>query len=96
MSKMSETFYLSSNSIKSTIPTQLGQMSEMAYYFGLHSNSISSSIPTQLGQMSEMTWGFYLKSNKVPPPPHPRPYTHPPRALHHLSLTHRSRSPSTH
>ena len=65
MSEMSSTFSLSSNSISSSIPTQLGLMSEMASFFMLKSNSISSSIPTQLGQLDHMSSGFWLNSNSL-------------------------------
>ena len=59
------TFFLHSNALSSSIPSQLGNLDKMISKFGLGYNSFTSSIPSELGRLVDMFETFDLKSNKL-------------------------------
>ena len=51
---MEKNFWLDSNELSSSLPTELGKLSLMEYNFMVGWNKLTSSLPTELGQIRQM------------------------------------------
>ena len=60
---MSSNFYVYSNSLEGSLPSQIGNMVNMSSYFYLRYNSFSGSLPSEIGNMVNMGSYFSLQSN---------------------------------
>ena len=63
MVKFYSNFYLQSNSLSNSLPTELGSMASLRYYFYLNSNhKLCADIPTEVSALSSSVSSWYLST----------------------------------
>ena len=61
---MKSYFFVSSNQLTGSLPTELGLMTGIRRYFRANENSLSATLPSELGQLVLLSSWLDLRSNR--------------------------------